>query len=197
MTPMNIWRSQSHIRIDNACLLLAGIDPWEVDPDCPTLALDDALWGPFASIRWAYEREVRQKEQLVSATAWLGRLKRAVIKGEIQPSDEEDKGLIRVWKRLSEPQEDTIANDIDVTGKQIGITTSTIFYELIAYDLVDSIDFDVLASSEGDFDFDFDVSRSELARWLLSLGWSEVELPDFLSGADTSELSSVLVYGGQ
>ena len=98
MTPMNIWRSQSHIRIDNACLLLAGIDPWEVDPDCPTLALDDALWGPFASIRWAYEREVRQKEQLVSATAWLGRLKRAVIKGEIQPSDEEDKGLIRVWK---------------------------------------------------------------------------------------------------
>ena len=67
----------------------------------------------------------------------------------------------------------------------------------LAYDLVDSIDFDVLASSEGDFDFDFDVSRSELARWLLSLGWSEVELPDFLSGADTSELSSVLVYGGQ
>ncbi|GHE19989.1 hypothetical protein [Halomonas urumqiensis] len=205
MTPMNIWRSQSHIRIDNACLLLAGIDPWEVDPECPALAMDDALWGPFAAIEWAYEHKVRDAEQLVRASAWLGRAKRAVIAGELEPSDEEDRGLVRVWRRLPDMKEEMVAKEIDEAGQQIGAKYRPVKYEIVAYELADIIDFEQVGISETHLDFDFDVSRADLARWLMSLGWAESELPDFLAGickapapnesAEVVELRTLEVFG--
>jgi hypothetical protein len=38
--------------------------------------------------------------------------------------------------------------------------------------------------------FDFDVTRQEFSRWLSSLGWTESELPGFLSGINTAESKS-------
>lgn len=188
MTPMNIWRSQTHIRIDNACLLLAGIDPWEVDPECPTLAMDDKLWGPFASILWAYENNAAEEKQLVKANAWLGRAKQAVVRGELMPSDELGYGLVRVWKRLKEPKEDLIAKDIDGSGHD---KCYPVYHEIIAYEEMEGLDLEKICELSPELDFEFDVSRVDLARWLLSMGWQEDELPPFLAGISLSPASVI------
>ncbi|MDL4861970.1 hypothetical protein NPJ88_006470 [Halomonas elongata] len=138
---MNSWRSWQVIPIEYIALLLAGIDPLEVDESRVRMKPPIKQPGTFRAgvMALANEKELPGASQ---AKQWYQRIKQALIDGEIHPA-----GEIRQW------------NAREGTWR--------------------SVDREGLMVMHG---FEFDMTRPDVARWLVSLGWAESELPDFLSG---------------
>ncbi len=138
---INSWRSQQVIPIEYVALLLAGIDPLEVDASRVHMSPRYKQPKSFRTnvMAAAFDKELSGANQ---AKQWYNRIKQALIEGEIHPA-----GEIRQW------------NARVGTWRPVGREGLKVYHG-----------------------FDFDLARSEIARWVISLGLEENELPDFLAG---------------